>query len=47
MLSCKVLLAKEDLKLSHLKHGFLDDEESKEIKDALIALYEKIEDTLI
>ena len=41
------VLKKEDLYVGHLKHSFLDDEESKEIKDTLKNLYEKIEDTLI
>ncbi|KAL4427530.1 hypothetical protein ABPG74_019486 [Tetrahymena malaccensis] len=41
------ILKKDDIKVDHLKHSFLDDDESKEIKDTLKVLYEKIEDTLI
>lgn len=41
------MLKKENISTNHLKHSFLDDDESKQIKDTLKHLYEKIEDTLI
>ena len=37
----------EDIKVEHLKVSFLDDEDSKDIKENLKNIYEKVQDTIM